>query len=279
MVVVSGSVPKGRLIVMTDLKIFLWWIFVIFTLICILFCITAHFRYRNKKGIDQDHDFSSKYKYFGQPIYDQQHTLRGYELLLREFDPHQNKWQLPKDVVNFPLSKMVYTIRQIDPQITESIQVLALNMTVSQITDFRANYFFKWVLGVINKQQLSVELDAHDIRKANLLQQRRMLSVLKSLNHDHVKITIENVDSSKKTYQMLKKFLPFVDYFKFNIHSFKKSRNHWIDITLAQWQRLISKYHITSIVGKVEDQEQILLANQLNINLRQGYALGRPGKV
>ena len=264
---------------MTDLKIFLWWTFVVFNLICILFCIEAHLRYRNKKGIDQDHGFSSKYNYFGQPIYNQDGKIRGYELLLREFNNQKNKWQLPKDVANFPLSKMVYTIRQIDPQITESIQVLALNMTVSQITDFRANCFFKWVLGVINKQQLFVEIDAHDIRKAGFIQRRRMLTVLRGLNHDHVNITIENVDSSKVTYQMLKKFLPSVDYLKFNIHSFKKSRNHWIDITLAQWQRLISKYHITPIVGKVEDQEQIILADQLKINLRQGYAYGHPGKV
>lgn len=279
MVVVSGSVPKERLIVMTDLKIFLWWIFITFTIICILFCIAAHLRYRNKKGIDQDNGFSSHYKYFGQPIYDQQHKLRGYELLLREFDTHQNKWQLPKNVANFPLSKMVYTLRQIDPQIIESIQVLALNMTVSQITDFRANYFFRWVLSVINKQQLSVEIDARDICKATFFQQRRMFAVLKGLNHDHIKITIENVDSTKITYQLLKKFLPFVDYLKFNIHSFKKSRNHWIDITLAQWQRLISKHHVVPIVGRIEEKDQLMLANHLKINLRQGYALGRPSKV
>ena len=37
---------------MNDLKTFLWWVFVIFTLICIFLCIEAHFRYRNKKGID-----------------------------------------------------------------------------------------------------------------------------------------------------------------------------------------------------------------------------------
>ena len=264
---------------MTDLKIFLWWVFVIFTIICILFCIEARLRYRNKKGIDQDHSFASKYKYFGQPIYDQHGQLRGYELLLREFNHGQNKWQLPKNIDHFPLSKMVYTIRQIDPQITSSIRVLALNMTVSQLTDFRANYFFKWVLGVINKQQLFIEIDAHDIRTAGIIQQRRMLAVLKRLNHDHVKVTIENVDSTKRTYQILKKFLPFVDYLKFNIHSFKKSRTNWIDITLAQWQRLINSYHVTPIVSKVEGQDQIMLADQLNINLRQGYALGRPGKV
>ena len=176
---------------MNDLKTFLWWVFVIFTLICIFLCIEAHFRYRNKKGIDEEQGFSSKYTYLGQPIYNQQGIIQGYELLLREFNQQENKWQLPKNVANFPLSKIVYSIREIEPQITDSIQVLALNMTVSQITDFRANYFFKWVRGIINRQQLSVELDAQDICKSSLIRRKKTISLLKEIDHSHIKITVD----------------------------------------------------------------------------------------
>lgn len=264
---------------MNDLKTFLWWVFVIFTLICIFLCIEARFRYRNKKGIDEEQGFSSKYKYLGQPIYNQQDVIQGYELLLREFNQQENKWQLPKNVSNFPLSKIVYSIREIEPQITDSIKVLALNMTVSQITDFRANYFFKWVRGIINRQQLSVELDAQDICKSSLIRRKKTILLLKGIDHSHIKITIENVDSTKKTYQVLKKFLPYVDYLKFNVRSFNKSKNHWIDITLAQWKNYLEQYHVIPIVGKIEKPEQVSLADQLKISLRQGYAYGHPGKL
>lgn len=264
---------------MTDLKILLWWIFVWFTVICIDFCIGAYFRYRPKTGIDDEKNFSNRYEYFGQPIYDHEGKLHGYELLLREFNQRKQRWQLPKDVANFPLSKVVYTIWQIDPAIIGSIQILALNMTVSQITDFRAAYFFKWVRGVINNQQLTIECDAADIRRSSPLKRWRMRSLLKRLDHTAVKVTIENVYSTQRTYAMLRPFLPHIDYLKFNITAFKKSPHHWIDITLAQWQRQADKYGVVATVSKVEEPGQIQLADQLGINLRQGYAYGQPDRV
>ena len=100
--------------------------------------------------------------------------------------------------------------------------------------------------------------------------------MFKKLQHPQIKITIENVDSSKKTYNLLQQYFPYITYLKFNIHSFNKSANHWIDITLAQWQRRIAIFNIEMIVGKIEDINQVALVNQLNIPFRQGYAYGHP---
>ncbi|MBB1079516.1 EAL domain-containing protein [Limosilactobacillus sp. STM2_1] len=261
---------------MADLRFLLWWVFVIFTIICLIFCIEATIRYRYKRGIDKEDEFAQRYKYFGQPIYDHYQKIQGYELLLREFDSVQKQWRLPRNVNNFPLSKMVLTIRQIDPQIINSIKILALNMTVSQITDFRASYFFQWVLGLINNRQLSIEIDARDIQQASFIQRRKLHRLLRKLDHPHIKITIENVDSTKRTFLLLKNLLPYTDYVKFNIRSFNKSPEQWIDITLAQWQQYLKKHQVTPVVGKVERDEQDALVNQLDINLRQGYVYGMP---
>lgn len=261
---------------MIRLSLFLLSVFLFFTLICLLFCIEAHFRYQNKVGIDQDKGFASRYEYFGQPIYDHQKVVIGYELLLREFDSAKKKWRLPKNVDNFPLSRIVYTINKIDPQIINSIRSLALNMTVSQLLDFRSNYFFKWALSTIHHKQLVVEIDASDIRHSNFIKRYRLLHLLKTVDQQNIKVTIENVDSSRRTYRLLRPFLPYIDYLKFNIHAFNKSANHWIDITLAQWQRRARANHILPIVGKIEDQDQVTLIDQLGIDLRQGYAYGQP---
>lgn len=106
-----------------------------------------------------------------------------------------------------------------------------------------------------------------------------MRSLLKKLDHTTVKVTIEDVDSTQRTYVMLRPFLPYIDYLKFNINSFEKSANHWIDITLAQWQRRAEKYGIVATVSKVEEADQVQLADQLGISLRQGYAYGQPDRV
>lgn len=264
---------------MNDLKTFLFWTFVIFTVVCIFFCIEATIRYQSKVGIDDEHGFGSKYEYFGQPICNNKGKLYGYELLLREFDQQDKRWRLPVGVANFPLSKAVYTIRQIDPQIIDNIHLLAINMTVNQITDFRAAYFISWVRGVINNQQLMIEIDAADLRQASPLQRHRVRRLLKGVDRQAVKVSIENVDSTQRTYKMLEPFLPEIDYLKFNVRAFDKSPNHWIDITLAQWQRRAQKDNVVVIVGKIEDQAQVQLADQLNIGLRQGYAYGQPARV
>ena len=93
--------------------------------------------------------------------------------MLREYNQHTNKWQLPRNVVDFPLSKIVSTIQEINPQLND-IANLSLNMTVSQITDFRAEYFFTLVLGTTNIKQLVIELDANDIKRANIFKRPEM---------------------------------------------------------------------------------------------------------
>ncbi|MGN1279715.1 MAG: EAL domain-containing protein [Limosilactobacillus sp.] len=263
---------------MNDLKTFLFWTFIGFTAVCIFFCIEATIRYRTKVGIDNERGFGSKYEYFGQPICNNDGKLYGYELLLRELDPQSKRWRLPAGVADFPLSKVVHTIRQIDPKIIDSIHLLAINMTVNQITDFRAAYFVRWVRGVIDNQQLTIEIDAADLRRAGFWQRRRVRTLLKKIDRQTVRVAIENVDSTQQTYALLKPFLPVVDCLKFNVQAFKKS-NHWIDITLAQWQRRAQKYGVTVLVSKVEDPDQVQLADQLNIGLRQGYAYGQPVQV
>lgn len=261
---------------MTELAIFLWHVFLIFTVICLAFCLEAFLRYRHKRGIDDESGFNSRYDYFGQPVYDQNKHLYGYELLLREFNPRTRQWQLPHDVVGFPLSKMVATIKGDTAKLVGQIQVLALNMTVSQLIDFRAEYFFSWVLGLLGKTQLTVEIDARDIMKAGFFRRRQLLHILRTLRSSTVTFTIENIDSSRQTYVILRQFLPYIDYAKVDIHAFKKSPNHWIDITLAQWQRRAQQFGVAVAASKVEIPAQVQLLNQLNIGIRQGYAYGGP---
>lgn len=220
---------------MADLRIFLWRIFVGFTLLCLAFCVEACLRYRHKRGIDDEAGFSKRYEYFGQPVRDQKDQLYGYELLLREFNRQTRQWQLPHNVVDFPLSKMVTTIQHYADKLAEPIHTLALNMTVSQLIDFRSRYFFSWVQGLIGDTHLTVEIGAEDIVKAGFFRRRQLLRVLRAMQGSKISFTLENIDSSRKIYVLLRQFLPYVDYAKGNIRSFKKSPSHWIDITLAQW--------------------------------------------
>lgn len=256
----------------------LWTTFIFFTLLCLVLCIQAHYRYKKKTGIDNDDAFLKRYEYFGQPVYNQNehHSGRSYELLLREFNTANQRWQLPQNVANFPLSKIVQTIQHIDFDEVQPLRKLALNMTVSQIVDYHANYFFTWVLGIVDVQQLVVEIDMNDINKLGWIKRHQFRHSLKKLQRTQVQIAIENVDSSAQTYKSLRQYLPYIDYLKFNINAFNKSATNWIDITLAQWQRQCASWNVQVIVGKIETSDHKALVDQLKIGLRQGYVYGQP---
>lgn len=256
---------------MNDLATFFWNIFLVFTVICVALCIEAHFRYQNKRGIDDDSRFPGHYRYFGQSIRNDDHQIVGYELLLREFNDQDQQWQLPKHVTDYPLSQVVQAVKQIDT----TVPTLAINMTTNQLLDFRADRFFNWILGVVD-HQIIIELSAADLLTLNYFQRRQLQAYLLRIQHHQVRVVIEGVDSSSLMFKRIRPFLTVADYLKFNADAFNKSADHWIDVTLNQWKRQLSLYHVKPILGRVESQAQLDLADKLGINIRQGYVYDQP---
>lgn len=260
---------------MTKFELILLITWLLFTLVCLLFCLEARLRYQSKRGIDAEADFGGRYKYFVQTIYANEQPV-GYELLLREVDPTTGKWHLPANVAAFPLSMVIAAVEEVPPRLTEQTKQLGLNLTVTQLTDFRAGYFFSWLLGVTGRVEIDIEIGAQELLAANPVQRWVIRRLMTSQRGKRLKFTIEDVDSSRQQYRKLRPFLAATDYLKFNATAFNKSANHWIDVTLAQWQRRLADYEVEPIVGKVEEEGQMALADQLKIDYRQGYGYGKP---
>lgn len=270
-----GLVQNERRRQMSDLIRFCWWIFIIFTTFSLLLCIEARWRYRRKRGIDDDENFHGRYRYFGQTIRSGQRQVIGYELLLREYDGSTGKWHLPNRVSDFPLSRVVQAVQKVDQQLESQETTLALNMTSSQLLDFRADHFFNWVVGVVDDQIL-IELNAHDLCDCPWWSRLRLKHRLKQIDHRRIKVVVEGVDSSSRTRRLLRPYLLSVDYLKFNAKAFNKSANHWIDVTLNQWKQYLAKSNVQPVLGRIEEPGQEQLADQLGIKLRQGYIYDQP---
>ena len=266
---------------MTNLIRILASIFLIFTLICIVFCIEAYFRYRRKICIDEDKDYQRNYQYFGQTIYDKNNSLVGYELLICEYNFQENSWQLPNNVENFPLNQAAEAIEKQAKQFDEKIQMLTINMTVSQLIDYRSENFLNWVRGIISDKKIIIELDSRDILNIRWGKRKHLINIMKTLyrKYPDIQIAVEGVDSSKSTYKKIDKFLPWLNTIKFDAKAFNKSENHWIDVTLAQWKRKLEKYNITIALGKIETVNQDELAKQLQVDYRQGYLYQHPVQI
>ena len=249
------------------------------TLVCLLFCLEARLRYQSKRGIDAEADFGGRYKYFVQTIYGKDNQITGYELLLREYSA--DRWQLPNDVRNFPLNLVAEAITDQRAQLQDPTKFVAINMTVSQLLDFRAENFLNWVSGALEGQHIVLELDRSDVLSATFFRRQSLLRVLKMLARDfpNVYVAIEEVDSSKYCYDKLSKFVPWIAYVKFDATAFNKSKDHWLEVTLGQWQRKLAKYEVQEVLARVEDADQDALAKQLNIDMRQGYLYQKPQQM
>lgn len=279
MAVGPGVVQREGEMVMRSLAIFLWWIFVIFTLVAIACCIEAYIRYHRKRGIDTGDDLEQRYRYFVQSICDQNSRVVGYALLLREYDSQTHQWHLPEHVTDFPLSRVIMVIHELVPHLEPSIKFITLNVTVSQVLDFRMDHFINWAQNVLGKRQLRFELGSKEILQSSYFKQHRLNHQLKVIADLGVSVIIEDIDSSLRTYQVLRKFLPNVQYLKFKASAFNKSHDHWIDVTLGGWQKQAAQYHLQMILEQVEESQQDQLADQLKIPYRQGYFYDHPRDI
>lgn len=264
---------------MRSLAILLWWIFVVFTILSILACIESWIHYHRKPGIDTGDDQNGRYRYFVQSIRDRQSHVVGYALLLREYDEQSKQWHLPERVADFPLSRVISVIQDLKPYLKSADTFITLNVTATQVLDFRISRFIGWAQDVLPDQRLVFEISVSEFLQSGYTKRRRLNQQLKEITSQGVSIIIEDVDSSMRTYLLLRDFLPNIQYLKFKAQAFNKSQDHWIDVTLGMWQKQLQNYHIQMILEQVENPEQSRLADQLGIPYRQGYLYDRPRDI
>ena len=153
----------------------------------------------------------------------------------------EKQWQLPKDVNNFPLNLVAEAVEKQHHQFADDVGMLTINMTVSQLADYRAGNFLNWVMGVLPNKIIVLELDINDVLNSNLWRRRRLMKDLEILarNYPNIQVTIEGVNSSKYHYKKLIKYL----------------------------------------LARIEDENQATLAKQLKVNYRQGYHYQKPQQI
>lgn len=93
-------------------------------------------------------------------------------------------------------------------------------MTLSQCLDYQANYFFKWITGLLDNQKLNIELDANEILDANAFKQARLKNVLAKIQALGILVTIKNIDSNKGTYEQLAQFSDTIEHYCLSTHRF-----------------------------------------------------------
>ncbi|AVK63735.1 EAL domain-containing protein [Lactobacillus sp. CBA3606] len=214
------------------------------------------------------------YRFFVQPQVDRnQKSIFGYELLLRK-ETH-GQWAVPATFTELPLMKQASLLEELAGQLATKTtnRVLALNLNREQAEDERMLGTIIYLKKRLNPAALTIELTESptvtEIQKYSML-----------FRQYGIKLSIDDVGTGSNTFDNIEPVLPFVDQIKFAMQNLRMSgKADQIPTALAFWQTIAKQYHLDLILEGVEDEQDQAMAQQLGIELHQGYLYGKPQLV
>lgn len=240
--------------------------FIIFTVSCIVSAVTIWFYYHRKTGFELAARNLKEYRYFIRPFVNEEGQMISCELILREFDHRSKRWIAPYNIKHFPLDRLIIAVEDVQALIPGDANSISINMTLSQCLDYQADYFFKWITGLLDNQKLNIELDANEILNASAFKQARLKNILAKIRAAGILVTIKNVDSNAGTYEQLTQFSDMVEHYCLSTHRFNLKKAKLVKKWLKVSRRNKKILGLTGIDSPEIDQ----LANDFNIKMRQG---------
>ncbi|WP_127848800.1 EAL domain-containing protein [Lacticaseibacillus hulanensis] len=212
----------------------------------------------------------ARYSYFAQPI---ENISTGriilYELLLREWNNDQKRWQVPTNFA-IPASTMVDLLEQSVAELNGPH--VSINLTKDQFADAKfARAITNFVSQNMVPRQLTVELvDTPD------------LTVLKKMSAAYraagVLLAIDDVGSDNM-YSEVKDMLPYVNTIKFALQNMRArgcaTTKREIE-ALHFWFEQAEEQQMLFTFEGIETKEDIELATHFGISRGQGYFFSRP---
>lgn len=241
-------------------------IFIVFTASCMVSAVAIWFHYHRKTVFELAARNLKEYRYFVRPFVDEKGRMISCELALREFDHRSKKWITPYNIKHFQLDRLIIAIEDIQTLIPGDANSISINMTLSHCLDYQANYFFKWITGLLDNQKLNIELDANEILDANAFKQARLKNVLAKIQALGILVTIKNIDSNKGTYEQLSQFSDMVEHYCLSAHRFNLKKTKLV----KKWLKVSHQNKKVLGLTGIDSPEIDRVANDFNIKMRQG---------
>ncbi len=251
-------------------------LFIIFWVIFAFFAIwVLHFFYVTRKRTnDYFDDPTLKLQYFIQEQVNYRGKVIGYECLLRQ-QHHDGTWTLPKQLAGMPLQRVVILLEETFRHLPVVHYSLSINLTYEQIMDPNFSLFVRWAISKIDPMDLVIEY--HATQQLHRIRQKQFMHRIRDAKQYGVRIAIDNVDSELTSLHNIEWMLPAADILKCSMRAFRKEDpNVWLDLNLQFWNKLARDHHISLYLMGIENSEDEALAEQLQIDFRQGYLFGKP---
>lgn len=214
------------------------------------------------------------YRYFLQPQVDvSNNSLFGYELLIRQ--KVANKWVLPHNFASIPIDVQADLIRRTAQKLMLKIGSVSFNTNQSQFID---NTIAQAILTA--QQQiypLTLILEVTEEPTDEDVSAQQIIDQVHFFRQHGIQLSLDDVGTGINTYEHLKPILPYASEIKFAMQNFRQEgRRDEIPTHLKFWQQIATQQNIRLILEGVETQAEHELANQFQLDLRQGWFYGKP---
>lgn len=212
----------------------------------------------------------TNYAFLVQPMVDpsgDELRIMAYELLLREYNASEQRWQVPADF-DLPVEKLIELMNAALTHLT--VKRLSLNLTPERFTDDHVMNSLVAFTQYANIDGLIIELTHAPATD----EMKRVAPVYHDAN---IRIAIDGAGSDNH-FESLQTIFPYVDGVKFALQKLRRSDNTAnLDQRLDFWYDLAASYNIDLIMEGIENKadEQYALERK-GIQYLQGYLYGKP---
>lgn len=251
---------------MSAFAILLSSIFCLFTLICIGLSMLTWLYYKRKNEFEVKARNLREYRYFIQPFFRPDRSMISCELILREFDHKSRKWIAPYNVKHFPVDRLIIAVKDIQSFIPGDTNSISINMTVSQCIDYQDEYFFKWVIGILDNQKLNVKINADELMHLSRWRQMRLRKILIKMNQVGILVAVRNIGSEDEYYKKLSPYAYFIDHYCISARHFNFRKT----VLMKKWQKLSEEHQKPLVLTGIDTVQVKNFADKFNITIRQG---------
>ncbi|NLR08754.1 MULTISPECIES: EAL domain-containing protein [Lactobacillaceae] len=214
------------------------------------------------------------YRYFLQPQLDVlNNSLIGYELLIRQ--RVDGKWTLPHDFESIPIDIQADLITRTAKKLMLKIGSVSFNVNQSQFIEPTI------AQAIIAAQKqiypVNLVLEVTEERTDKHVTNQQIIEQVHFFDDHGIQLSLDDIGTGINTYEHLKPILPYASEIKFAMQNFRQEgREAEIPKNLKFWKSIADQYKLRLILEGVENQDEADMADELEIDLCQGWFYGKP---
>ena len=200
-------------------------------------------------------------------------SIIGYEMLLKEHTP--DGWRVPT------------SFDSITPQNWTELVVASTKLLSLKIHSVSVNLDRRQLMNDdIAKSVIDAQERMRPMRVVVELTERvgkvpftnaELIPQIQQFTNRGMDFSLDDVDSGDNHYNNIKDLLPYADEIKFALQNFKQGlMSPNIRQELDTWLGITHQYNQRLVLEGIEDEVGDDIANEMGINIRQGYYYGKP---